>query len=194
MKKLIPFTMITFTMLFVSCKGTKKTTDFNNYTIESLATITSKSNFDKNYKTIPHRHDVGMFDEANVERAFTILYPGTDKEIHLIWTNAEGDALYQIVSSKSGAWQSKKGIAVGSSYAQLLKLNKAPLNLYGFGWDYSGAVDWNDGRMEDKGIFVFLKPASEPNPKFYSDSIINPTNEELEALKLTVGKIIYQVE
>lgn len=193
MKNLISVTAIII-ILFVSCKGTKKLTDFNNYTIESLATIPSKPFFDKNYKNISHSHDVGMFEEGTVERAFTILYPDTDKEIHLIWNNSEGNTLYQIVTSKKGAWHSKNGIAIGSTYEQLLKLNKGTFKLYGFGWDYSGAVDWNGGRLENKDIYVFLKPASEPNPKFYSDTIINPSAEELEALELTVGKIIYQVE
>ena len=49
-----------FIAVLVSCKGTKKTTEFNNYTLEQLADIDSKDVIDKTYKYIPHTHDVGL--------------------------------------------------------------------------------------------------------------------------------------
>ena len=183
-----------FIAVLVSCKGTKKTTEFNNYTLEQLADIDSKDVFDKTYKDIPHTHDVGLFDEGTTERAYTTLYPNSPKEILLIWKTPKGEDLYQVVLSKKGTWHSKLGLSIGSSYDRLIELNKKPIKIFGFGWDYSGAVDWNAGKLDGKNIHVFLKPATDPDPKFYGDGIINPTAEELEALQLTVGKIIVQKE
>ena len=112
----------------------------------------------------------------------------------MIWKTPKGEDLYQVVLSKKGTWHSKLGLSIGSSYDRLIELNKKPIKIFGFGWDYSGAVDWNAGKLDGKNIHVFLKPATDPDPKFYGDGIINPTAEELEALQLTVGKIIVQKE
>ena len=85
------------------------------------------------------------------------------------------------------------GIGVGTSYAELVERNGKPIKVYGFGWDYSGAVDWNGGNLQNSNLRVFLKPAIEPKPKFYTDGIIEPTQGEMDELDLRVGNIIYHL-
>ncbi|MGA8853946.1 MAG: hypothetical protein WB492_07205, partial [Christiangramia sp.] len=75
------------------------------------------------------------------------------------------------------------------TYAELNKMNGKKISFYGFGWDYSGAVDWNGGKLEKSGLRVFLTPGNDPSNKFYRDKIIKATPEEIEALDLKVGSI-----
>lgn len=203
MKKLI---LMGVFCVSVSCKGKKNAsdgahTDVNttvnvnpkNFEVEKLAKMHSPEALLKNYPNANIKEGVGMFDEGTVERAYTILYPDTKNEIHLIWESLERKKLYEVYFSNSGDWKSEKTIAIGTTYEELVARNGKPIKVYGFGWDYSGAVDWNGGRLENSKLQVFLIPAKEPKSKFYGDGIINPTEAELKELDLTVGQIIYHL-
>ncbi len=203
MKKIILLGML---CLIFACKGTKNTTAVsetntnitnttatNNFTVEKIARNASAEALQKMYPDANKKEDIGLFEEGTVERAITILYAGTKNEIHLIWETPERKKLYQIVFSENGDWETGPGIKIGSTYEDLVARNAKPIQVYGFGWDYSGAVDWNGGKLEKSNLRVFLKPAAEPNPKFYGDGIINPSPEELKKLNLTVGNIIYHL-
>lgn len=201
MKKFIIFGMI---CLFISCKS-KKTADVNasaatiskseirKFTLENLARNTSAQDIQKNYAEAPREDGVGRFEEGATERAYTILYPGTKNEIQLIWETQAKANLYQVVFSESGDWRSRTGVVIGTTYDELVKQNGKQIKVYGFGWDYSGAVDWNGGKLANSKLRVFMKPKGEPANKFYGDEIISPTPQELAKLNLTVGSIIYHL-
>lgn len=165
----------------------------NNFIVEKIAKTHSPEALQKNYPNANIKEGVGMFDEGTVKRAYTILYPDTKNEIHLIWDSPEKNNLYQVFFSNDGDWKSEKAITIGTTYEELVERNGKPIKVYGFGWDYSGAVDWNGGKLENSKLQVYLKPAKEPKPKFYGDGIINPTEQELKELGLTVGQIIYHL-
>ena len=77
-------------------------------------------------------------------------------------------------------------------FDELTKINGKEVKFYGFGWDYSGAVDWNGGKLEDSNIRVFLNPEGEVADKFYGDRMIDASPEEIEALNLKVSTIMYR--
>ena len=164
-----------------------------NFVVEKVAKYNTVETLKKKYPDANPNQGVGMFDEGTVERAYTILYPNTKNEIHIIWDSPERNKLHQIYFSNEGDWKSEKSIAIGTTYEELVARNGKPIKVYGFGWDYSGAVDWDGGKLQNSKLQVFLKPANEPNPKFYGDQVINPTEEELKTLNLTVGQIIYHI-
>lgn len=192
--------------LFFSCKGTKNATStskpaantvasasLKNFTVEKIARNTSAEAFEKMYPDASKKEEIGLFEEGTEERAYTIMYPGTKNEIHFIWETLERKKVYQIIFSKNGDWETASGIKIGTTYENVVQRNGKEINVYGFGWDYSGAVDWNGGKLENSKLRIFLKPAAEPNSKFYGDGIIHPTPEELKKLNLAVGKIIYHL-
>ena len=113
-----------------------------------------------------------LFEEGTVERSYTVLYPGTKDEILITWQDRNENKIHQIFHEGQGRWQSKKGIKIGTSYDDLVALNQGPIKVYGFGWDYSGAVDWNKGKLADSNIRVFLAPENDPPKKFYGDKVI----------------------
>ncbi|PIV50849.1 MAG: hypothetical protein COS19_03225 [Flavobacteriaceae bacterium CG02_land_8_20_14_3_00_34_13] len=203
MKKCIVLGII---CLFFSCKGTKSTTSasepatnivasasLKNFTVEKIARNTTAEDLERMYPDAAKKEEIGHFEEGSVQRAYTIMYPGSKNEIHFIWETLERKKVYQLVLSKNGDWETASGIKIGTTYEDVVQRNGKGINIYGFGWDYSGAVDWNGGALENSKLRVFLQPAGEPNPKFYGDGIIIPNPEELKKLNLTVGKIIYHL-
>lgn len=52
-------------------------------------------------------------------------------------------------TATSPDWKSTEGIYLGMTIEELEKLNGKPFKLYGFGWDYGGAViSWEGGKLE----------------------------------------------
>jgi hypothetical protein len=134
--------------------------------------------------------DTGMFEEETVERAFSVLYPDTPNELHITWKEDDRSEIRDIRFSNDGKWKSKEGIEIGTTYEALNKLNKKEISFYGFGWDYGGAVMWNEGKMENSGVRVFLAPKGEVADKFYGDRIIKASPEEIKGLNLKVTSIM----
>ena len=193
--------LIVLGFLVFSCKGTKNTvtpdkvdiaenpSKKRRLPIEDVARFKSVEDLTNFYSDSNPENGTGMFEEATIEREYTILYKDTPDEILFTWQDGK---IYDVVVIGNGIWASKAGIRVGMTYDDLAELNRAPLKVYGFGWDYGGAVDWNGGKFENSGLQVFLSPESEGFPeKFYGDSIITPTESELKALALRVTAIVY---
>ena len=194
MKKLILLIAI---LSIVSCKSTKAPAPTpedspatTSFFIEDLSAMNA-SEIKVAYADAKPVEDTGMFDEGTEERAYIILYPETPDEIHITWEDAEKTQIHDIRFSETGKWSSKTGIVVGTTYDELNKLNEKEISFYGFGWDYSGAVDWNGGKLENSDLFVFLEAKNIPG-KFYGDFIIKATPEEIRNMDLRVKTIMYK--
>ncbi len=195
MKKIILLIVI---LGLASCKSGNKTTQTvaesnkDRFVIENL----TKFNAEELKQSFPEaniKEDIGMFEEATEERAYSILFPGTPDELHITWDDKARTRINDIRFSEAGNWKSASGIRIGTTYEELNELNSKPISFYGFGWDYSGAVMWNDGKFENSKLRIFLEPGSSPAGKFYGDQIINATPEEIAALNLKVHTIIYKM-
>lgn len=184
--------LIVLSLLFiVACNSAKKGTSSTTakYTVENLGRMNAED-LQKNYPDANIEEGTDMFDEGTEERAFSILYPGTENELHITWQDKNRTEIHDLRFSNDGKWNSETGVAIGTSYEELNKMNGKKVSFYGFGWDYSGAVDWNGGKLEKSGLRVFLTPMNEPSNKFYGDKIIEASPEEIEELDLKVGSIM----
>ncbi|MBT8296272.1 MAG: hypothetical protein KJO51_07635 [Gramella sp.] len=188
MRKII---LIVAVILMTACNSSKKgsSIEASKYTIENLGKMNAES-LKTTYADANIEEGTDMFEEGTDERPFTILYPGTENELHITWQDKKRTQIYDLRYSKQGKWKSETGIDIGTSYAELNKMNGKKISFYGFGWDYSGAVDWNGGKLEKTGLRVFLNPETKPANKFYGDKLIEATPEEIEALDLKVAGII----
>lgn len=193
MKKLI---ILIAVLGIASCKSTKQTTATETtkptFIIEDLAKFDAEEIKIKYPDAFP-REGVGMFDEGTEELYYTILYPETPNEIQITWNDKERTEINDIRFTTAGNWKSSRGIMVGTTYDELNVLNGKPVSFYGFGWDYSGAVVWNEGKLEDSKLRVFLAPEKEPQPKYYGDHIIKATPGEIKNMGLKVQTIIYKM-
>lgn len=88
----------------------------------------------------------------------TMVFPGSAKEIIVYWA----DSLYHkrigflVSDNEKSPYQTVKGVRIGSTLSQLLKLNGKKISFGGFGWDYGGGImSFNKGSL-DKSKFVYL--------------------------------------
>lgn len=187
MRKLIVLISI---LSLVACGGSKKAVATKDkFVIENLTSYSAEE-LTRQYPDANIIEDKAMFDEGTVERHFTVLYPDTPNELHITWNDDAKTDVYDIRFSENGEWKSAEGIRIGTTYNELNQINEEPISFYGFGWDYGGAVMWNDGKLENSGLRVFLAPQKEVNDKFYGDRIIEASEEEIEALNLKVEMIM----
>lgn len=179
-------------MGIISCKGSKQSASNTKdiFLIENLADMTA-AELKRNYSDANITEDIGVFDEGTVERPYTTLYPGTQDEIQITWADANRTKIYDIHFSNVGKWKSKTGIKTGTTYEELNQINGKEISFYGFGWDYSGAVTWNNGKLENSNIIVFLEAKNIPE-KFYGDHIIKASPEEIALMDLKVNTIMYK--
>jgi hypothetical protein len=95
------------------------------------------------------------------------------------------------IDKKSGI-KTPEGIYIGMNIKQLLKINGAPTNFYGFEWDYAGLVSsFNEGRLENKGISITFsadQTASNYN-EFLGDGTFSSSDIGVEKLQLTISEI-----
>lgn len=185
------FIFISLLLVLNACKS-KMQPMADRYIIEDLAEVASVEKIKEIYPDAPIEEGTGMFEEGTVERSYNILYPNSNDEVLLTWKDRDRTRLHQIRIGKEGRWKSEAGIQIGTTYDELVTLNEAPIQVYGFGWDYGGAVDWNGGKMTNSNIRIFLAPAGEPANRFYGDHIIKASEQEIEDLDLKVSAIIYR--
>lgn len=188
MRKII---IVVAVLFLAACNSAKKgvSGSTSKYTVENLGKMNS-ADLNQNYPDANMEEGTDMFEEGTDQRPYTILYPGTANELHITWQDKKRTRIHDLRYSSDGKWESKTGVKVGTTYDELKKMNGKELSFYGFGWDYSGAVDWNGGKLEKSGLRVFLTPGNKPDNKYYIDKIINVTPEEIEVLDLKVGSVI----
>ena len=159
MKTIKIFVLVLF---ILTAKVNAQKTNATFITETSWAGITKSTNIDglKN-----------IFGEANIkdERIcgaecvdsvdVTKIYPDTKKEIIIYWA----DSLYHkkigmiVCNNEQSVCQTKNGIKIGSTLAQLLKLNGKKISFGGFGWDYGGGItSFNNGHLAKSNITYLL--------------------------------------
>ncbi len=180
-------------LLIVACNSSKNASSSSSKQVyvEELLDMNSEE-LKKLFPNEEITEDIGMFEEGTEERAFTVISPNTPNEMHITWKDKGRTQVEDLRIETNGKLKSKTNIKIGSTYEELTSINKKPISFYGFGWDYSGAVLWNEGELEKSNIHVFLGSEKEPKNKFYGDHIINATPEEIQELDLKVTAILFR--
>jgi len=180
-------------LLIVACNSSKNTatTNSNQLFVEDLLEMNAASLKDV-FSNEVITEDVGLFEEGTEERVYTVISPNTSDEIHITWKDKNRTKIEDIRIDSNGKWKSKTSIKIGTTYKELTQMNQKPISFYGFGWDYSGATLWNEGKLEKSNVHVFLAPEKEPKNKFYGDQIISATPQEIEELDLKVKAILFK--
>ena len=186
--------LLACTLFVLTSCGSKKLTANSpeKFDMEVLAEVIEQQNLENIYPEAQIANGTELFEEGTVERAYSILYPHSPDKILVIWKGPERTEFHQIYLDGKSRWRSNTGIQIGTTYDELVELNGAPVKFYGFGWDYSGAVDWNKGGLANTNIRVFLEPTVAPPRDFYTDKVIETTDDEIDNMKLKVRAIILQ--
>ncbi|MDX2248573.1 MAG: hypothetical protein SF052_17440 [Bacteroidia bacterium] len=154
---------------------------------------------------------MGIYGPTNVSRgvvdvpggqqeACTILLGGTQDELRITWkddSHSQVKAVYII--QPNARWFTRQGLTVGISLAELTKVNKAPVNFYGFNWTYSGTVNsWKNGSLNpyEKYFYVVLSPQASPSliNKYEGNQVFSSNDEGIELLNIYVSRVVVYLD
>lgn len=123
------------------------------------------------------------------------LFPGTDDELSL---TVDSLGITGETYNPGGHWtEGNHGVRVGTSLAELNRLNGGPFVFSGFDWDYGGYVnDWKGGELE--GLTVRLTYGMEvmyDEDESYikvavGDQPVRSDAEELQGKGIRVGQLL----
>jgi hypothetical protein len=134
-----------------------------------------------------------------------VLFPDDSlRRLEIIWgdSSARGEPSRLILRGSKSKWSLEAGVSLGSTLAQLEKLNGRPFTLAGFGWDFAGVVlDWNGGSLADesRNVKVYLAPdaAKQSTPEYsqvLGDKKYSSDLPEMRALEPKVYQIFYDLD
>lgn len=103
----------------------------------------------------------GMMDEG------VVLFPNAPRRTaYIYWDNSldpKRPAFIRMNGDSTGAsdWKTTSGLTIGSTLADVERLNGKPFRLSGFGWDYGGMViDWQGGKLAASALHLTFSPMS----------------------------------
>lgn len=143
------------------------------------------------------------YPEGMGEYTSTLLYPKTPNEVIFSWNddtlNFEKLGTVKI-AMRASEWVTKKGLKIGLSLKDLEKINGKEFKFFGFEWDYAGAVDFNEGTLDDRNTFcalTYIYDYENPEivlPKEYlsliGDGEFLSSNKNAQSVDLTVSEIV----
>jgi hypothetical protein len=116
------------------------------------------------------RTDTVSVAEGTEEDIATYVKAETAEEIIVFWND---DAVKKKINriqiiAEGSPYKTAEGVKIGTTLAELEKLNGKPFDFYGFGWDYGGIVsDWKKGNFDGKKMlitFTYTQPNIRINP------------------------------
>ena len=87
-------------------------------------------------------------------RPGTYIYRGTANELQVLFT-ADGKRI-ELIRIEGKAWKTKEGVRLGTTLAELERINGGPFKFLGFSWDNGGFV--LAGGKLPKGVSMALGP------------------------------------
>jgi len=106
----------------------------------------------------------------------TVVYKGTPLEMTVGWVTGKWHktiASVDCVQSKS-PYYTKDSLKIGSNLNTLVKVNKAFISFYGFGWDYGGLItDFHKGTLTKSKVHFSLDWNGKNDTTLLGDSEFN---------------------
>jgi hypothetical protein len=129
-----------------------------------------------------------------------VLFPGDPaRSLEIIWRDEKkkDGPKSVILHGKASRWKAVHGISLGTTLKELEALNRRPFSLYGFGWDYSGAINsWEGGLLEKQAPPLVLRlspPGGTLTPeKLAGDSLFSSDDELMQRLNPRVYFLMWQ--
>lgn len=113
----------------------------------------------------------------------TFVYRGSEREICVYWKDSAYHKTIGMLEcwNEASPYYTDKGLKIGSTMTELLRLNGKPITFSGFGWDYGGMIQsFNGGALEKSPLVLRL------NLSDYSDNDLTgdtELNTDMEAVK-----------
>ena len=124
------------------------------------------------------------------EQPGAILFQGTSNELQVGFT--EDGKRIEFVRIIGAAWSTKEGLRVGTTLAELERINGGPFQFSGFGWDYGGAVNARGKALRGIGITIaYTKNGETPAARqVMGERQFSSRHPALKSLGVAVSQIV----
>jgi hypothetical protein len=123
-----------------------------------------------------------------------VVLPGTPDAIAVAWQDQDRTrvAFVRTVTA-GGRWRTARGVRIGTTLPDLVRIAGTPLTFSGFGWDYGGSLDWSEANasinvrlslMHDEAL-AKLPRADE----IYGDREVRSDHPVISRARITVSEI-----
>lgn len=130
----------------------------------------------------------------------TLLFPDDPaRRLEIIWRDAavKREPRSVVLRGERSRWMLPGGVSLGTSLADLERVNGRPFHLAGFAWDYAGAVtSWGGGALDSllPGVKLYLEPRIEDRagPRYrrlQGDRDFESTHPDMKLLEPRVYQI-----
>lgn len=104
---------------------------------------------------------------ANAFMPVSVVYKGKPDEFSVIWNDADNRITRIMVAQKGSKWVFDQGLTVGTTLAELRKINQVDFTFLGFAQQpHAGTIlSWEGGALENKNIGLQLALADISNSK-----------------------------
>lgn len=161
-------------------------------TLEELADLANRQALKTALPNAAMQKETLLVNEGMTNIVSIRLNPSTKDEVRIDFKPGDTTTVWRVsVAGRENKFQSRTGVHPGMTVEELNKLNMIPVDFFGFGWDFSGAVAFNKGALEQSDLFVYLATDKDFGIEFTGDSPHSSENEEAKKLELYVDKIMY---
>lgn len=155
-------------------KGVASSTTSHDYTIvpgERVGLITLEKCSRK--EVLAAYGDSARVEEIYLVEGMTgegvVIFPDNPRNRMEVYWDSEIDPVRPVLIRISGEgtdWKTIENITVGTSIAEVEKVNGKPFSLFGFGWDYGGrATNWNEGKLNNNLSLQFGYTSEDEAPE-----------------------------
>jgi hypothetical protein len=125
-----------------------------------------------------------------------VIFPNNPRNMVQVWWDNENDpqrpAFIRIIGDSTGTtdWKTPEGLTLGSSLAEVERLNGKPFQISGFGWDYGGRVmDWQGGNLRSSGLSFVFTPAGEVDESLLGETNFSSSDSLVKAANVVIATI-----
>ena len=162
-------------------------------TIEKIAEMASNGKLSSKFSDSEMQKEIASINEGMDSVKVIWLNRNSKDAVRIDFQPKDSTKVFRVtVEGKENKFHSEKGVELGMTIDELNSANRKPVDFYGFNWDFSGAVKFNNGQLENEKIRVYVKTDKKYGNQFIGDT--PHTFEEAKAAKLElyVGKIIFE--
>jgi hypothetical protein len=122
----------------------------------------------------------------------TRVYAGTPDELDVAWQDAGRDRVAFVrAATHGGRWITPRGVRVGATLRALEGIAGRVLTFAGFGWDYGGGMDWQEGPGSLRVVLTIAPPEQQDgaDAAIFGDRLVQSDDPAIRRLRIVVGSM-----